>query len=115
MAPRGAAARSAGYATLETVLDDLRPLVDKTAALRAKPRRTVDVVVDLADGRQLRGTVGGLHETHPGRGVVQQAGRRRPAAGLDQRARPDRRPIPRRPGAQQQSAAADPGTRNARH
>jgi len=52
-----------GMRTLETVLDDLRPLVDKTAPLRAKPRRTVDVVADLADGRQLRGTVSGLHES----------------------------------------------------
>ncbi|MET0967545.1 MAG: exodeoxyribonuclease V subunit gamma [Nakamurella sp.] len=52
-----------GMRTLEAVLDDLRPLVDKTAALRAKPRRTVDVVADLTDGRQLRGTVGGLHDS----------------------------------------------------
>ncbi|MEP6559943.1 MAG: exodeoxyribonuclease V subunit gamma [Nakamurella sp.] len=52
-----------GARTLNAVLDDLRPLVDKTAALRAKPRRTVDVVADLANGRQLRGTVSGLHDT----------------------------------------------------
>jgi exodeoxyribonuclease V gamma subunit len=52
-----------GIRTLEAVLDDLRPLVDKTAALRAKPRRTVDVLADLTDGRQLRGTVTGLHES----------------------------------------------------
>ena len=36
-----------GLRTLEAVLDELRPLVDKTAALRAKPRRTVDVTADL--------------------------------------------------------------------
>jgi exodeoxyribonuclease V gamma subunit len=49
--------------TLTAVLDEVRPLVERTAPLRAKPRRTVDVTVGLADGRQLRGTVTGLHDT----------------------------------------------------
>ncbi len=52
-----------GMRTLDGVLQDLRPLVDRTAALRAAPRRSVDVTVDLADGRQVRGTVGALHDT----------------------------------------------------
>ena len=52
-----------GVRTLEDVLNDLRPLVDRTAALRAKPRRTVDVTATLDDGRQLRGTVSGVHDT----------------------------------------------------
>ncbi|MGS0688612.1 exodeoxyribonuclease V subunit gamma [Nakamurella sp. GG22] len=52
-----------GQRTLNGVLEDLRPLVDRTAALRAAPRRTADVTVDLADGRQVRGTVSGLHDT----------------------------------------------------
>jgi exodeoxyribonuclease V gamma subunit len=53
-----------GSRTLETLFEEVRPLVDKTASLRAVPRRTVDVVVDLSGGRQLRGTVGGLHEEY---------------------------------------------------
>jgi exodeoxyribonuclease V gamma subunit len=52
-----------GQRTLDGVLEELRPLVDRTAALRAAPRRTADVTVDLADGRQVRGTVSGLHDT----------------------------------------------------
>jgi exodeoxyribonuclease V gamma subunit len=52
-----------GTRTLDAVLNELRPLVDKTAELRAKPRRTVDITVQLSDGRQLRGTVSGLHDT----------------------------------------------------
>jgi exodeoxyribonuclease V gamma subunit len=52
-----------GSRALDEVLQDVRPLVEKTAALRAKPRRTVDVTVGLTDGRQLRGTVSGIHET----------------------------------------------------
>lgn len=50
-----------GRRTLEKVLADVRPLVDRTAGLRTGPRRTVEVSVDLVGGRRLRGTVGGLH------------------------------------------------------
>ena len=50
-----------GSRTLDALFEEIGPLVDKTAQLRAAPRQTVDVVVDLPDGRQLRGTVGGLH------------------------------------------------------
>jgi exodeoxyribonuclease V gamma subunit len=52
-----------GSRALDEVLNDVRPLVEKTASLRVKPRRNVDVTVELADGRQLRGTVGSIHET----------------------------------------------------
>jgi exodeoxyribonuclease V gamma subunit len=52
-----------GLRALNEVLDDVRPLVEKTGPLRAKPRHSVDVTADLPDGRQLRGTVGGIHET----------------------------------------------------
>lgn len=50
-----------GRRTLTRVLADVRPLVDRTATLRAGQRRTVEVSVDLSGGRRLRGTVGGLH------------------------------------------------------
>ncbi len=50
-----------GATTLETVLAEVRPLIDRTAPLRVVPRRTVDVTAALAGGRQLRGTVGGVH------------------------------------------------------
>jgi exodeoxyribonuclease V gamma subunit len=53
---------SLGRRTLAKVLTDVRPLVDRTAALRSGQRRTVEVSVDLTGGRRLRGTVGGLHE-----------------------------------------------------
>ena len=52
-----------GARTLEDVLYDVRPLVERTAALRAAARRTVDVAVQLPDGRQVRGTVAGLHDS----------------------------------------------------
>ena len=52
-----------GQRALEDVLEDLRPLVDLTADLRAAPHRTVDVTAELADGRQLRGTVSGVRDT----------------------------------------------------
>ncbi len=51
-----------GRRTLAKVLADVRPLVDGTTALRAGPRRTMEVSVELAGGRRLRGTVGGLHD-----------------------------------------------------
>lgn len=50
-----------GGRALERVLRDVRPLVDRTATLRAAPRHTVEVSVPLPDGRRLRGTVGGVH------------------------------------------------------
>ena len=52
-----------GARTLEDVLYDVRPLVERTAPLRAAARRTVDVAVQLTDGRQVRGTVAGLHDS----------------------------------------------------
>jgi len=51
-----------GSRTLDDVLYDVGPLVERTAPLRATARRTVDVAVQLPDGRQVRGTVGGLHD-----------------------------------------------------
>ena len=50
-----------GRRTLEKVLADVRPLVDRTADLRSGPRRTLEVSVDLPGGRRLRGTVVGVH------------------------------------------------------
>ncbi|WP_420121607.1 exodeoxyribonuclease V subunit gamma [Nakamurella sp.] len=50
-----------GRRTLEKVLADVRPLVDRTAGLRSGPRHTVEVSVELTGGRRLRGTVGGLY------------------------------------------------------
>ena len=51
-----------GQRTLQDVLEELRPLVDATAELRAAPHRTVDVTVELAGGRLLRGTVTGVRD-----------------------------------------------------
>jgi exodeoxyribonuclease V gamma subunit len=50
-----------GGRALERVLTDVRPLVDRTASLRAAPARTVEVSALLPDGRRVRGTVGGVH------------------------------------------------------
>ncbi len=50
-----------GGRTLNRVLHDVRPLVDRTASLRAAPRRTVEVSAPLPGHRRLRGTVGGVH------------------------------------------------------
>ncbi len=52
-----------GRRQLETVLAEVAPLVDGTAMLRAEPSRTVEVIAELAGGRQLRGTVQGVHAT----------------------------------------------------
>ncbi len=52
-----------GQANLDEVLGEVGPLVDRTAALVGPDRRTVDVVVPLASGRELRGTVAGVHGT----------------------------------------------------
>ena len=50
-----------GAGVLTDILGQVGPLVDGTATLRAEPRRTVDVTVDLPDGRQVRGSVPGVH------------------------------------------------------
>ncbi len=50
-----------GERVLDGLLEDIAPLVEKTGSLRAEPARVVDVDVDLGGGRQLRGTVGGVH------------------------------------------------------
>ena len=50
-----------GGRILDTVLDEVAPLVDRVAALRTEPARTVDISVDLTGGRRLRGTVPAVH------------------------------------------------------
>jgi len=52
-----------GGRTVTTVLAEVEPLVTRTADLRAPERRSVDVVVPLGDGRELRGTVAGVYGT----------------------------------------------------
>ena len=52
-----------GQATLDLLLDEVSPLVERTAALMSPERRTVDVSVPLSAGRELRGTVAGVHGT----------------------------------------------------
>ena len=52
-----------GQAALQAVLQEVGPLVDRTAALLSAPRRAVDVMVPLGGGRELRGTVPGVHGT----------------------------------------------------
>jgi exodeoxyribonuclease V gamma subunit len=52
-----------GRSALDVVLAEVGPLVDRTAALLSPPRRVVDVVVPLGGGRELRGTVAGVHGT----------------------------------------------------
>jgi len=52
-----------GARTLRTVLDEVRPLVVGTEVLRAPERRTVDVVVPIGAGRELRGSIPGVHGT----------------------------------------------------
>ena len=46
-----------GARTLQEVVDDVRPLVDQANALRTGTARTLDVDIDLGDGRRLTGTV----------------------------------------------------------
>ncbi|GAA1998943.1 exodeoxyribonuclease V subunit gamma [Nakamurella flavida] len=46
-----------GAGVLAGILNQVEPLVDGTALLRAEPRRTVDVSVTLDGGRELRGSV----------------------------------------------------------
>ncbi len=52
-----------GQAGLDQVLAEVGALVDGTAQLLASPRRAVDVAVPLSGGRELRGTVAGVHGT----------------------------------------------------
>ncbi|GGL99784.1 exodeoxyribonuclease V subunit gamma [Nakamurella endophytica] len=52
-----------GDRTLGDLLRNVEPLVERTAPLRVDPARAVDVAVPLPDGRQLRGTVSGVHGT----------------------------------------------------
>jgi exodeoxyribonuclease V gamma subunit len=52
-----------GARTLMDLLAEVEPLVNGTVELRATPATAVDVVVPLADGRELRGTVPGVHGT----------------------------------------------------
>ncbi|MDQ2897945.1 MAG: exodeoxyribonuclease V subunit gamma, partial [Actinomycetota bacterium] len=49
--------------TLDAVLAEVEPLVSRTAAMLVAPRRSVDVSVSLGGGRELRGTVAGIHGT----------------------------------------------------
>ncbi|GAB2475914.1 exodeoxyribonuclease V subunit gamma [Promicromonospora xylanilytica] len=50
-----------GWRLLRGIADEVGPLAEAAGGLRASPARAVDVDVDLADGRILRGTVPGLH------------------------------------------------------
>jgi exodeoxyribonuclease V gamma subunit len=50
-----------GARALEELLADVEPLVAASQPLRQLPVRAVDVTVPLADGRRIRGTVGGIH------------------------------------------------------
>jgi len=52
-----------GTRTLERALSEVEPLVAGTAELRAGEPRTVDVVVPLGDGLELRGSVPDVHDT----------------------------------------------------
>ncbi|HEY1135120.1 MAG TPA: exodeoxyribonuclease V subunit gamma, partial [Nocardioides sp.] len=53
--------RALGARTLERAEQDVRSLYLDTVDLRAGEPRTLDVDVDLGDGRRLVGTVGGIH------------------------------------------------------
>lgn len=50
-----------GGRQLDFVLSEVGPLVDRTAEVRVEAARTVDVVAQLAGGRELRGSVPGVH------------------------------------------------------
>jgi exodeoxyribonuclease V gamma subunit len=50
-----------GWRPLVGIADEVGPLADAAAGLRASPARVVDVDVDLGDGRSLRGSVPGVH------------------------------------------------------
>lgn len=50
-----------GWRPLVGIAEEVGPLADAAAGLRASPARVVDVDVDLGDGRSLRGSVPGVH------------------------------------------------------
>ena len=52
-----------GQSTLDALLKEVNSLVERTEPLMRPERRTVDVSVPLAGGRELRGTVAGVHGT----------------------------------------------------
>lgn len=49
-----------GLRTLASVVVEVQALVEKTAQFRTRPSRSIDVDVDLGDGRRLTGTVSGV-------------------------------------------------------
>ncbi len=51
-----------GRRVLDEMLREVTPLLAASADLRAREQRSVDVAVDLPDGRRLGGTVGGVHD-----------------------------------------------------
>ena len=52
-----------GQTTLDALLNEVNPLIERTETLMRPERRTVDVSVPLSGGRELRGTVAGVHGT----------------------------------------------------
>ncbi|MFD2029074.1 exodeoxyribonuclease V subunit gamma [Promicromonospora aerolata] len=50
-----------GWRPLVGIAEEVGPLADAAAGLRASPARVVDIGVDLGDGRSLRGSVPGVH------------------------------------------------------
>lgn len=50
-----------GGRILDTVLDEVAPLLERVSTMRTEPARTVDISVDLGAGRRLRGTVPVVH------------------------------------------------------
>jgi exodeoxyribonuclease V gamma subunit len=52
-----------GNRILDEVLREVTPLLAASADVRQADATTVDVSVDLPDGRRLAGTVGGVHDT----------------------------------------------------
>jgi len=52
-----------GQETLDGLLSEVGPLVDRTGDLLMPERRTVDVAIPLEGDRQLRGTIAGVHGT----------------------------------------------------
>ncbi len=59
-----------GYRALEAASAQVEPLVAAAEQLRSGPAATVDVTVDLPDGRRLVGTVPGVHAAGSGPTVV---------------------------------------------
>jgi exodeoxyribonuclease V gamma subunit len=50
-----------GAGSLQVVVEECQKLLARTGELRAGTRRSIDVDVDLGDGRRLSGTVAGVH------------------------------------------------------